>query len=323
VESLYKTLDSKHVAVVIYEAPVVILNEDIMSKEGIVPADLAEPPRPATIQTTYGPVEVDAWGEGPAVLALHGAMGGYDQSRILAETIAEPGYRFLALSRPGYLGTPMGSGVGPEAQADLMAALLDSLGLEDAALLAISGGGPSALHFALRHPGRCRALVLVSTCAAPMTGRIPLSFKIMQRLVRWPPLSRLIGAQAAKDPEKSARRSIPDDALRRRTLEHPEAGPLFKRLLASTADRMHLRMDGTEDDIRVSYSYDYPLEDISVPTLVVHGTQDSMLPYPVHGAALAALIPGAEHLAVEGGDHVAIFTHREQVRERVMAFLRR
>ena len=278
--------------------------------------------RPVIVETAHGPVEVDAWGEGAPVIALHGAMGGHDQSRILVETVAEPGYRFLAVSRPGYLGTPMSSGVGPEAQADLYAALLDAQEVEAATVLAISGGGPSAIHFALRHADRCRALVLISTCAAPMTDRIPISFKIMQRLVRWPPLSRFIGAQAAKDPEKSARRSIPDAALRRRTLDDPEVGPLFRRLLTSTADRMHLRMDGTEDDIRVSYSYHYPLEDVAVPCLVVHGTQDSMLPYQEHGAALAARIPGAEHLAVEDGDHVSIFTHRDLARERVTGFLR-
>jgi hypothetical protein len=48
-----------------------------------------------------------------------------------------------------------------------------------------------------------------------------------------------------------------------------------------------------------------------------------MLPYEQHGAALSARIPEAKHLPVAGGDHVAIFTQRAQVRERVTTFLAR
>lgn len=36
---------------------------------------------------------------------------------------------------------------------------------------------------------------------------------------------------------------------------------------------------------------------------------------------MAARIPGAELLAIEGGDHVAIFTHRDEARARVARFL--
>jgi pimeloyl-ACP methyl ester carboxylesterase len=70
-----------------------------------------------------------SFGEGPAVLALHGAMGGYDQGLILARTIGPPGYRFVSVSRPGYLGTPLCAGRTPEEQADLLAHLLDALGI--------------------------------------------------------------------------------------------------------------------------------------------------------------------------------------------------
>ena len=44
------------------------------------------------------------------------------------------------------------------------------------------------------------------------------------------------------------------------------------------------------------------LSRISVPTLVIHGTEDQILPYE-HGVATAKLIPGAELLTIEGMGH--------------------
>ncbi len=49
--------------------------------------ELPGKPAPTLFNTRHGPIEYVASGEGPAVLALHGAMGGYDQGQILVRTI--------------------------------------------------------------------------------------------------------------------------------------------------------------------------------------------------------------------------------------------
>lgn len=274
---------------------------------------------PARIRTARGDVECAALGEaGPAVVALHGAMGGWDQSAILARAIVDPGFRLLALSRPGYLGTPRSSGESPEAQADLYAATLDALAIERAAVVAISGGGPSAIQFALRHPLRCAALVLVSTVGSPDVPPPPLAFRLITRLARWRWFAARL--ERPRDPEVGARRAIPDAEVRARTLADPIAGPLLRDLLASTRHRMAERLEGTSLDIAAS-RVDAPLEDVRVPTLVVHGMSDRIVPFARHGAELARRIPASELLAVEGGDHVAIFTHRDRIAPRVRAFL--
>ncbi|MGC3996899.1 MAG: alpha/beta hydrolase [Anaeromyxobacter sp.] len=284
------------------------------------------PPSPASaptlLATARGPLELSTSGQGPAVLALHGAMGGHDQSFLLARTVGEAGYRYLAASRPGYLGTPLGAARSPAAQADLLVAGLDALGVEQAAVMAVSGGGPAALELAIRHPSRCWGLVLVSTCAGIMDNRIPLSFQLTKRLMRWAWFTELMRRKAAQDPDRAASRSIPDPALRARTLGDPEAGPLLRALLDSTLDRVAQRLDGTENDIAVTRSTTYALERITAPTLVVHGTADSVVDFG-HARQLAGRIPGAELVEVEGGDHVSIFTHRALVQPRVTAFLRR
>ncbi len=276
----------------------------------------------AIINTKRGPVEYGTLGEGPAVLALHGAMGGHDQSAILARTIGEAGYRFLCVSRPGYLGTPLSSGRTAAEQADLCAALLDELGIGEAAVMAVSGGGPCAIEFALRHRTRCWAVVLVSTCSGRIAGRVPLAFHIMKLLARWPGFGRAMARRAERDPERAARRSIVDPAVRARTLQDPVAGPLLAALTRSTLDRMALRLPGTENDIAVTRTTDYPLEQVAAPLLVVHGTGDRMVPFAPHAESFKKRVPGAQLLAVEGGEHVTIFTHRPEVRERVTRFLR-
>lgn len=281
--------------------------------------------RPQTVDTRHGPVECAVEGEGPAVLALHGAMGGCDQSVLLARAVAGPGWRTVAVSRPGYLGTPIAAGRTPEQQADRFADLLDALGIAEAAVLAVSGGGLNALQFALRHPRRCRGLVLLSACSARLRTPIPLRVHLMRAVAGWAPVGRRLGAMArrriAGDPDAAAARSIPDPALRRHTLADPEAGPLFMALLLSTAERLSERMAGTSNDIAQSRRpVDIPVARIACPTLVVHGSADELVPV-ADARRLAAAVPGAELMEIEGGRHVALFTHRDAVRRRVAGFL--
>lgn len=65
----------------------------------------------------------------------------------------------IAPSRPSYGGTPLGTGCTPVEQADALAALLDTLGLEQVAVLAMSGGGPSGYALAGAHPDRVCCLL--------------------------------------------------------------------------------------------------------------------------------------------------------------------
>jgi pimeloyl-ACP methyl ester carboxylesterase len=273
------------------------------------------------LHSARGPLEVLDTGQGAVLLALHGAMGGYDQSDLLARTVVAGGYRVLAVSRPGYLGTPMHGGRTPEEQADLFAAALDTLGIERVAVIAVSGGGPSALQFAARHPQRCSALVLISTCSGPITERIPAAFYVMKTLVRLPWFAKALERRAAQRLDGAARRAIRDPLLRERTLAHPDAGPLFRQLLQSTTNRVSHRLRGTDNDIAVTRIAEYPLERILAPCLIVHGTADRVVAFE-HARRAAKRIRGAELFSIEGGEHVSIFTHLEAVRGRVMAFLR-
>ena len=53
------------------------------------------------VETAKGPVEISVHGEGPPVLVVHGAAGGYDQGEVRAEAFS--GVQYISVSRPGYL----------------------------------------------------------------------------------------------------------------------------------------------------------------------------------------------------------------------------
>ena len=88
----------------------------------------------------------------------------------------------IGVSRPGYLGTPLASGRSAEAQADLLAALIDGL-------------------------------VLVSTVGGKVDTALPLSFYLLKFLSRFDWFGRRLRRQVLADPDKAARPSIPPQKI--------------------------------------------------------------------------------------------------------------
>ena len=77
-------------------------------------------------QTPCGPIEYAAIGAGKPVLVVHGAGGGYDQGLDIAKPLVDGGFRVIAMSRFGYLGTPLPIDASAAAQADAHVCLLDA-----------------------------------------------------------------------------------------------------------------------------------------------------------------------------------------------------
>ncbi len=291
-----------------------------LEKDGVRLRD----PSPIVVETRCGPIECVVFGAGPAILALHGGMGGYDQGVLLAQAaLGDLPVQIVAPSRPGYLGTPLSVGRSPEDHADACAALLDALEIERAAVIAVSAGGLCALQFALRHPNRCRALILISACSGRLKfpRRLFVPLFVMKLTARIPALAELMRRHAESSPERAARRSIPDPDLRRRTFSHPQAGPLMRALSRSTMDRVSRRLPGTLNDIRrLEEISPYPLRAIAAPALVVHGVADRTVPF-AHAEAVAEQVASAEVLPIVGGGHVCLFTHLDDIRRTVGDFL--
>jgi pimeloyl-ACP methyl ester carboxylesterase len=282
-------------------------------------------PTPRITQTAKGPVEHTDEGAGGVLVTLHGGMGGADQSWLLARALLgeAQGWRVLAVSRPGYLGTPLATGRTPDEQADALAALLDALDLERALVGAVSAGGPVAIAFALRHPERCAGLVLVSTPSGNMPSDPAILGRLegMGRMARIPGASRLLGWLAGRKPRQAGLRSVRDEALLDRTLADPEAGPLMLALQNSIFPRLADRVGGTRNDMEQLAALGMlPLESLQVPVLAVHGSGDRVVPF-AHAQAVEKSATNVRLLAIDGGEHVALFTHLREVRAAMAAFL--
>jgi len=150
---------------------------------------------------------------------------------------------------------------------------------------------------------------------------IPFRFHLLKLLARIPFLVRSMQSKALADLELTAARSVTNSELRQRLLSNEKSRALFVALTASTFDRMASRMTGTDNDIRVTQTTEYALERIKVPTLIVHGDSDPIVPFAAHAQVAAARIPCADLLVLEGGEHAAIFTHMAEVQDRMARFL--
>lgn len=241
------------------------------------------------VATACGLMEVAIEGAGRPILVVHGTPGGYDQGLAAGRLLDLATFRIIAPSRPGYLRTPLETGRTPAAQADAVAALLDCLALPQVAVVALSAGGPLALELALRHPQRVSRLVLwqaVTQRVAPadldMTpgGPVPDFSVWLVRVL----LGQLPGLLLGPG------------------LHHPRLAARVWPVAAGALPLTH-RLRGVINDIRqLAKLPDYPLCEISVPTLVVHGTDDSAVPVK-HALHAAASIPGAKLVTAAGGDH--------------------
>jgi pimeloyl-ACP methyl ester carboxylesterase len=258
------------------------------------------------LETQQGTVEYQMEGGGPVVLLLHGSPGGYDHGMALARFIPLDGFTTLAVSRPGYRRTPLSSGKSPEAQADLFAATLDALHIPRVAVIALSGGGPAGLQFALRHPDRCEKLVMLSAVSQKYSeAAVYQALPPVQRL-----LKRLFDRFAGFDPCLYLVSSL----LRQSPLG------VGASALVSTLVMNNTNVDGYKNDMQQFAAMpDNPLRGIVQPTLVVHGTMDVDVSFEQAEALVRELTDG-RLWAVEGGRHSTTL-NGEATRNAIRVFL--
>ena len=275
----------------------------------------------AILETSFGPVEYVLKGEsGPVVLYFHGTPGGYDQSPPASET-----NRLLAFSRPGYLRTPLASGETPQQQAELAAELVATLNIHEVFPAGVSGGGPSAIAFALEFPELTKGLILLEAISQPPQSQVQeeavptfLQSDFYSDFLVWFSFEAILVSQGKTG-------FLPLLVSNPENLAVFEEDPAKLDSLIDSAWALWPptnRIDGWQNDIQQKQTLNFAFEQIIDPVLLVHGTEDTNVSI-AESEIVAERAPVVEYHRIEGGDHMMLLTHQEEIVELLEGFVDR
>ncbi len=238
-------------------------------------------------------------GEGPPLVFVHGwgshlefarTMPGFEQS--LFNLLAQR-HQFVRYDGRGFgLSDRRVKDFSIDHKIRDLEAVVDSLPLDQFAMIGTSEGGPTAMTYAKRHPGRVTKLVLTGTFAKPILPTndaelAELRVMLMAFQVGW-------GKDTSEFRQLWAVRFVPDGS--------PEIVAWFNEMERRSSDgETMLAAVNANAGIDVTEI----ARQISVPTLVVHARGDRAVPFE-RGRELAALIPGARFVPVEGNNHIPL-----------------
>lgn len=252
--------------------------------------------------------------KGPPIVMIHGLMGQMRNfSHSLAGRLARD-HRVILIDRPGWgYSTLTGPRPGIAAQAEMIAALIEQLGLEKPLLVGHSMGGAVSLALALAHPELLRGLALIAPYTQPV-NRPPDVFKglVIPKALRGPlawtiavPIA--MGTGKAKGIQVFAPDPLPGDFGTR------GGGALTVRPASFLSGTFEIGISKTEME-RQAPRY----AEINMPVAILYGRQDTLLDPELHGTKTAQAIPGATIEIIEGG-HMLLVAHAAETE----AWLRR
>ena len=256
------------------------------------------------------------WGSGPPVVLSHGWPLSSDSWEAQQLFLAGNGFRVIAHDRRGHgRSTQTWSGNDMDTYADDLASLIVALDLHDLALVGFSTGGGEVARYIGRHgTSRVAKVVLVSA--------VPPFMLQTQDNPGGVPIEVFDGIRAASLADRS------------QTYQDLADGPFFGANRPGQNPSRGMRdafwLQGMQsghrnalESIAAFSATDFrpDLDRIDVPTLVIHGDDDQVVPIDVGGRASAARITGAELKVYPGAPHGITDTHKEELSADLLTFL--
>jgi 3-oxoadipate enol-lactonase len=231
-------------------------------------------------------------GEGPAVIFAHG-LGGNHLSWWQQIAHFAPKYTCVAFAHRGFPpSSPVPGKSAPDSYADDLAALIDELGFKQVALVAQSMGGWTCLEYALREPGKVRALVMASTSGT-------LDFSQLKN----PDVDEWTRRSPAALAELQARGIHPAGG-ERMAREQPALAQLYWQIseMAPASFREEVRERIRQLRVRSPLALNW----YEMPVLFITGDEDWVFP-PAAGPALAKIAPKGSAVRVPAAGHSVYF----------------
>jgi non-heme chloroperoxidase len=260
------------------------------------------------------------WGpkDGQVVTFSHGWPLSSDSWESQMQFLASQGYRVVAHDRRGHgRSSQPWDGNDMDHYADDLAAVIEALDLKQVTLVGFSTGGGEVARYVGRHgTSRVKKVVLVS--AVP-----PLMLKTESNPGGLP-LEVFDGLRKSSLKDRSQLyldiASGPFFGFNR-----PGAKPSQGMIQSFWVQGMQAGAKNTYDSIAAFSATDFreDLKKINVPTLVIHGDDDQIVPIDASGKASAKLIAGAQLLIYPGAPHGLADTHKDRLNQDLLDFLRK
>lgn len=255
------------------------------------------------------------WGKGPAVTFSHGWPLNSDAWDGQMLFLVQHGYRCVAVDRRGHgRSSQPSTGNSMDGYADDLAAVIEALDLRDATLVGHSTGGGEVARYIGRHGTKRVAKAVLVAAVPPImlkspanTEGLPIDVfdKLRSDLTKNP--SQFYKELAT--PFYGANRpgaNVPPGTLDQFWLWSMQAGLLN----AYESIKAFSETDFTED-----------LKKFDIPTLVMHGEDDQIVPVKDSARKSARLINGAKEIYYPGAPHGLTATHQDQVNADLLGFL--
>lgn len=251
------------------------------------------------------------WGKGQPVVFSHGWPLSSDAWENQMFFLAQKGYRTIAPDRRGHgRSDQTWEGNNMDTYADDLAQLIEHLDLHDAVLVGHSTGGGEAVRYLTRH-GSARVAKLVLVSAVP-----PLMVKTEDNPDGIP-----------LEVFDNFRKNVLED--RAQFFMDVPSGPFYNKKASDGLIRawwqqgMLAGFKNVYDCIKAFSETDFreELQRIEVPTLVVHGDNDQVVPLEISGKKSAALIPNATLKVYVGASHGIPDLDKEQLNADLLSFI--
>ncbi|TRW17099.1 alpha/beta fold hydrolase [Glacieibacterium frigidum] len=258
---------------------------------------------------------IKEWGDGPAVVLLHGWPLNADSWDDQAYAIANAGFRVIAYDRRGFGRSEQAwDGYDYDTLADDLAAVIEATEADNPVLIGFSMGGGEVARFLTRFPGQARAAVLVASVVPYLLqdGTNPDG-----------------APEAVFDEIKAGILEDRPKFLAGFMKSFYGAGLISSPVSAevidwSTSLALQAGLKGTLDCVDAFAKTDFrpDLASFTVPTLIIHGTADKTVPIDISGRAAARAIPGSQLIEYDGAPHGLLATHKDKVTADLLTFLR-
>ena len=253
------------------------------------------------------------WGEGPVVTFSHGwplSSDAWDGQMLF---LVQKGFRVVAHDRRGHGRSSQSSfGNDMDGYADDLAAVIEALDLKDASIVGHSTGGGEVARYIGRH-GTKRVSKAVLIAAVP-----PIMLKSAANPEGLPiEVFDNLRSGMAKDRSQFYK----DLAMSFYGANRPGAKVSQGMLDQFWLWSMQAGLKNAYESIKAFSETDFT-EDLDVPTLVMHGEDDQIVPVKDSAVKSARLIRGAKEIYYPGAPHGLTATHQDQVNADLLAFLR-